>query len=78
MTNEQLKELNDYYNKNRQKLFAYAVSLTKNRKDAEDLVNDAYLKCRDFIEAGNQITESIAGFLMKTIRYQFIDDQRGE
>jgi len=67
MLNDQLKELEVYYKGNRQELLNYARRLTKNHQDAEDLVNDAYILCSKYINAGHQI-KSIAGLVKTTIK----------
>jgi len=55
----------------------FASSLTHHREQAEDLVQQAYLKAMDQDELFEHLNEpQIKGWFFTTIRNQFIDDRR--
>lgn len=68
MENEELKML---YEKYANSLFLYALSLTKNRQDAEDLVQNTFLKA--FLSYQN--TGSIRFWLSTVLKNEFLNQQ---
>lgn len=55
------------------KLFFYALNLTKNQADAEDLVSNAFLKAFVILEDAD---ENIYAWLVKVVRHMWIDELR--
>lgn len=67
------KELEYIYHKYYQSLFLYAISLTKNIADAQDLVAETFLKA--ILSYDDTIT-NIRTWLIKVLRNQFVDNCR--
>lgn len=63
-------DFHDIYNQYYQMLYLYAFSLTKNKDDALDLVNDAFIKAYLHFE---NTDNSIQYWLVKVLRNLYID-----
>ena len=66
-------ELIRYYEKHYRSLFLFALSLTKNKEDAEDLVANAFLKAILCFEKGN-----FKAWIYTVIRNEFINIYHGK
>lgn len=65
-------ELNRYYKQHYRSLFLFALSLTKNKEDAEDLVANAFLKAILCFEEGN-----FKAWIYTVIRNEFLNLYQG-
>lgn len=64
-----VKELKQFYKDNRQGLYTYALSLTRNHESAEDVVHSVFLK----ILQKEQIPSNIKPYIFRCIRNQSMD-----
>jgi len=70
-------QLYEIYEKYQADLLRYAQSLCHQKEDAEDLVQQAYLKAlqnMDSFEGSHSL--QVKGWLLKTIKNQFVDNYR--
>lgn len=58
------------YNKYFQSLYLYAISLTKNKDDALDLIENTFIKA---YLSYDDITQSLQYWLIRVLRNEFID-----
>lgn len=65
-------ELDRIYRQYAKSLYFYALSLTKNEADAQDLVSDAFLKAFLVLED----EKNIMGWLVRVVRNHWIDQLR--
>lgn len=66
-------ELDKIYRKYAKSLYLYALSLTQNEADAQDLTSDAFLKAFILL---NENEKNIMGWLVKVVRNSWIDSLR--
>ena len=64
--------LHEIYRRYYRKLYCYALSLCRNRADAQDLVSDAFIKALLFY-SGNG---SVEAWLYRVLKNQYIDEYR--
>lgn len=66
------KEIETSYLEYAQPLFLYALSLTKDKRQAEDLVSEAYYK----LLCQNKVPDQLKFWLLRVVKTSFIDQYR--
>lgn len=66
------KEIETSYLEYAQPLFLYALSLTKDKRKAEDLVSEAYYK----LLCQNKVPDQLKFWLLRVVKTSFIDQYR--
>ena len=72
MTHRQIEQLHRFYITNRQALFTYALSLTKHRESAEDLLQDVLAK----LLQQPRIPKELRPYVFRMVRNRAIDEFR--
>lgn len=72
MTHRQIEQLQGFYLTNRQALFTYALSLTKHRESAEDLLQDVLAK----LLQQPRLPKELRPYVYRMVRNRAIDEFR--
>jgi len=72
MTHRQIEQLQGFYLTNRQALFTYALSLTKHRESAEDLLQDVLAK----LLQQTRLPKELRPYVYRMVRNRAIDEFR--
>ena len=72
MTHRQIEQLHRFYITNQQALFTYALSLTKHRESAEDLLQDVLAK----LLQQPRLPKELRPYVFRMVRNRAIDEYR--
>ena len=67
-----VEQLKNFYNRNKQGLFTYALSITRNKQSAEDIVHNVFLK----ILERNTLPKDLKPYIYRCIRNAALDSMK--